>query len=262
MSSSNNNLQPISSNSNKLTIPKQHHSHSTSVSSNMSNLFPQYLPSKSHRSTSSYGGISGYKLSRSNTNYTESSYLPNNEDQQSIKTIDKIPSAKPSVTYSDKLWTQIDVLDDVKNMAMEVREKGSFFNEKFDNELNKLKLQQEKLLQTMSSQKFTDLGKNKEHEKQQLYHLHNNTSKNLLSQENIVHEDVNNENEFIKNKMKQDKIDSFFKANNDLDLKNQKNVYNKTNFEEIDQYVVQIKKDLKGLSDAMKHFDESTREIW
>lgn len=140
----------------KLAVPGRH-SYATSVSSfNHNNLSSQHFGSQ--RPLTAH-----YRLSRSNTNITADNY--STQDSQSIATIDKIPATKPTVTYLDKLWTQIDVLDDVKNMANEVRTKGSFFNDKFNQELDKLKALQEKLLSTMSTQQFNDINNN-EHQKQ------------------------------------------------------------------------------------------------
>lgn len=94
---------------------------------------------------------SSFRLSRTSTNTNnfnpESMY-----DNQSLRTLDRIPSSKASISYLDKLWTQIDVLDDVRMMSQQIREKGSFYNDKFNEELNHLKQSQEKLLDIMANQ--------------------------------------------------------------------------------------------------------------
>lgn len=257
-----NHLQPMrSEGSAKLAVPGRH-SYATSVSSfNHNNLSSQHFGSQ--RPLTAH-----YRLSRSNTNITADNY--STQDSQSIATIDKIPATKPTVTYLDKLWTQIDVLDDVKNMANEVRTKGSFFNDKFNQELDKLKALQEKLLSTMSTQQFNDINNN-EHQKQHFYQLNTITpsvhpADNLRSEDQTVHEDEDEESEKERTKKKavQEKINAFFKHDDqeeDLEFKNQ-TIYRKENFDEINMYVSQIKKDLKGLGESMKKFDESTREIW
>ncbi|EMG48743.1 hypothetical protein SBY92_004056 [Candida maltosa Xu316] len=256
--SQNNPLSPsVSNNSTKLAVPNRH-SYATSVSS--------FSHSNNQPKMSRAGSSGYYRLSRSNTNMTADNY--SSLDTQSVATIDKIPPAKPSVTYSDKLWTQIDVLDDVKSMANEVRTKGSFFNDKFNQELEKLKASQEKLLNTMSTQQFNDLNTN-EHQKQHIYQLNTiNTvphpSESLLKEDKILHENEDDRKEQEKKNARQEKINSFFRHDDkeeELEFKNQV-IYRKENFDEINRYVSQIKKDLKGLGESMKKFDESTREIW
>ncbi|QEL63457.1 hypothetical protein CJJ09_005659 [Candidozyma auris] len=71
-------------------------------------------------------------------------------DTQSLRTIDQLSTARPSVTMSDKLWTQIDVLDDVKRMAQDVRERGTFLNEEFGQKLVEMKEAQQRLLDVMN----------------------------------------------------------------------------------------------------------------
>ncbi|KAH3678283.1 hypothetical protein WICMUC_001607 [Wickerhamomyces mucosus] len=75
---------------------------------------------------------------------------------------DKVPSSKPTVDYQDKLWTQIDILDDVKRMSEQARRE---YEEELENEeiddvhrnhlkaLKQLKQSQLRLLDTMKSSK-------------------------------------------------------------------------------------------------------------
>ncbi|KAG7665814.1 uncharacterized protein J8A68_000639 [[Candida] subhashii] len=249
------NIQPVKTDGSS-TLPEQKHSYNTSISSNVT---PQYF--KRHPSTSSGGGFN-MRLSRTTTNNTDSyANAIVNDAPQSLRTIDKIQGAKPAITYADKLWTQIDVLDDVRNMAEEVKNKGSFFNDKFNQELSKLKISQNKLLETMSTQQFSDLNTN-EHQKQ-LYHLSamsKGTSDQQQQEEASPNASHSEENLEIEKKKKEEKINAFFQ-DDDLDHKNQ-TIYNKQNFEEINQYVAEVKKDLGQLGAAMKEFDESTKEIW
>lgn len=102
-----NHLQPMrSEGSSKLAVPGRH-SYATSISSlNYSNLTPQHFASQRPQTMRS-GSSAHYRLSRSNTNITADNY--STQDSQSIATIDKIPATKPTVTYLDKLWTQIDI---------------------------------------------------------------------------------------------------------------------------------------------------------
>ncbi|KAI5957115.1 hypothetical protein KGF54_000043 [Candida jiufengensis] len=285
------------SNNNNLTVPKSQHSYSTSIASNVS---PQFFLNQNAPNSSKSNLLkptstaSQYRLSRTNTNTTNEAYL--NYDNNSIQTIDKIPSVKPSVTYSDKLWTQIDVLDDVKKLSEEVKTRGSFFNNKFNNELSKLKQSQIELLRTMSNAKFNDMNNTNELQKQQLYQLGNSRahasgpltrattnasmghlSENLLKvQEEEEEEEEENENEndnkktnsnqqtdeqTQKSKIEQEVIKNFFESD-DVTFENDNSLYTKETFEEIKKYVKQIKTDLKGLGNAIKEFDNSTSKGW
>lgn len=71
---------------------------------------------------------------------------------------DKIPSSRPNVDYQDKLWTQIDVLDDVKRMSEQVSmDNDSFFNAEHSKAINELRLSQVELLTTIkNSEKLVD----------------------------------------------------------------------------------------------------------
>ncbi|KAI3405224.2 hypothetical protein KGF56_001968 [Candida oxycetoniae] len=270
-----NSLNPTKSNSsNRLTVPPRH-SYSTSVSSS-SNVSPSQFIHTTNGLRNKQGS-SSMRLSRTNTETTDA-YVAN-QDNQSIQTIDKIPSAKPSVTYQDRLWTQIDVLDDVKKMAQEVRSRGSFFDDKFRKEMSKLKQSQEKLIQTMSQQGFDDMNIS-EVQNQQLYQLNTNslqtpTTAMTRTTTNIITEDDNSHNntgaegeeedkaklvEMAKKQMDQEKITKFF-ANDEFKFENLK-VYDKTTFDEINGYVQQVKQDLMELGKAIKEFDDSTKNIW
>lgn len=71
---------------------------------------------------------------------------------------DKIPSSRPNVDYQDKLWTQIDVLDDVKRMSEQTTmDNNSFFNSEHSKAINELRLAQVELLSTIrNSEKLVD----------------------------------------------------------------------------------------------------------
>ena len=78
-------------------------------------------------------------------------------------------------------------------------------------------------------------------------------SDNLFKEDKILHEDEEQQKQEQKKQAKQEKINSFFKSDDkqeDLEFKNQ-TIYRKENFEEINQYVAQIKKDLKGLGERI-----------
>ena len=235
------------------------------------------------KTNSRTGAGSAYRLSRSNTNTTSDGYFAN-LDNQSIQSIDQVPSAKPSVTYLDKLWTQIDVLDDVKRMAEDSKMKNTLFNDKYLEQLAKLKELQDQLLQTMSALQIEDTYTN-EVQKQQLYQLKtveiesraeaalevpsvpSKSEKGSTQDSSRTHEteqhDVREASASSSNELKlsteeQEKIDKFFAANeddydseDDGDFQSQ-TIYNKEVFDEINRYVQQVKHDLRGLGEAMK----------
>ncbi|CAH6722656.1 hypothetical protein CLIB1444_10S03378 [[Candida] jaroonii] len=173
-------------------------------------------PHSRNQSISSGMPFKANKLSRASTN-TE--YYEN----QSLRTLDQIPSVKPSITYSDKLWTQIDVLDDVKTMSQQVKEKGSFFNDQFNEDLNKLKQSQEKLIEVMADDNFV-------------------TNDNFKRQKERYKTD----------EYKKDKFHS----------KNDNSVYKKKNFDEINNYVNNVKDNLDKVGESMKNFEDTTRDLW
>lgn len=72
-------------------------------------------------------------------------------------------SIKPAVTYQDKLWTQIDILDDVKELALQVGSatgSSTFMgNPEFNKALGVLSQAQKRLLDTMTKNVDTVLTK-------------------------------------------------------------------------------------------------------
>lgn len=168
------------------------------------------------------------RLSRTNTNADSAYNPPSTFDNQSLRTLDYIPSAKPSVSYLDKLWTQIDVLDDVRKMASDVREKGSFFNEKFNSELEAMKTLQDRLIDIMASQDF-DL--------------------NLQQERYRVEPDTT------------DKLDSSLFSFFDNEGQDRQHIlYKKENFDEMHNYVHDIKVQLQRVGEAMEDFNGVTSE--
>lgn len=211
-------LAPSSSTSSvhKLQVPR--HSYTTSVTSVSSGIPAQ----SGNRSMNSV-----FRLSRANTSTMESSNQA--FDGQSVRPNDRAPSAKPNVTYLDKLWTQIDVLDDVKSMLREVREKGSFFNESFALELDNLKAQQDKLLDVVTSQKFDTKSVNA-----------------LRSSEDVVSPTGGG------------KIEEFFETT-ELTKYEQKR---RQDFMEMNSYIEDVKNGLDEVAESMKKFGNTTRDMW
>ncbi|RLV86215.1 hypothetical protein JA9_004514 [Meyerozyma sp. JA9] len=182
----------------------------------------------SHKYSQSGSRSSLARLSRTNTNADSAYNPPSTFDNQSLRTLDYIPSAKPSVSYSDKLWTQIDVLDDVRKMASDVREKGSFFNEKFNSELEAMKTSQDRLIDIMASQDFDS---------------------NLQQERYRVEPDTT------------DKLDSSLFSFFDNEGQDRQHIlYKKENFDEMHNYVHDIKVQLQRVGEAMEDFNGVTSE--
>lgn len=286
--------------SNNLSVPRPLiHTKNSSVSSTNTSSLHQHL---NHNRNSSFNGAPVYsgignrssmqlssRLSRTNTN-TNTQDMQSMMDNESIRTIDKLLTAKPNVTYADKLWTQIDVLDDVKRMSDEVKEKGSFFNEEFNQKLNNLKDLQNKLLEVMSGQHFNSESE-QEHRKQ-LYKLNTvsigdstdhyiksgdeeKEKANNADEEEEVNDAQSKQTESMKQKgrlggedhgdiqkMKQrtNKLNEFF---DDIACGFDSNIlYRKTNFDELNEYAEEIKNSLEKVGDSMKEFDTLRKDLW
>lgn len=164
-------------------------------------------------------------------------------DQESLPTIDQIPTARASVAMLDKLWTQIDVLDDVKAMAETVGKHGSFFTDEFTQSLRSMKESQEKLLDKVEAHQ---IACNKAREEQEKLFTYNANQPSETSQEEEEHE-------LIKKRM-----DEFFSlppkpTTEDSKLKD---------FDELDQYVNEVRSNLRDVLEQMKNFDDVRRKLW
>lgn len=197
--------------------------------------------------------VGSRRLSRSSTN-VEGGYNGGPVDNNSLTTIDKLGTAKPTVTYLDKLWTQIDVLDDVKQMSDAIKEKGSFFNNKFSEELNNLKNLHEKLIEVVAYQQFND---NNSFDKQPMRYK-STLSTNIEEEEEET--DEQNERDNPQAKARYEKFSQFFEGKKSNKGNNM--IFNKHNFEAMNQYVNEVKKSLGDVSESMKKFDDTTKELW
>ena len=120
------------------------------------------------------------------------------------------------------------MLDDVRKMASDVRERGSFFNEKFNSELEAMKTLQDRLIDIMASQDF-DLNL-----QQERFRVEPNTTDQLDSS-----------------------LFSFF----DNEGQDRQHVlYKKENFDEMNNYVHDIKVQLQRVGEAMEDFNGVTSE--
>lgn len=189
---------------------------------------PPFLTQQMRGHTRSYSSFN--KLTTQTTQNSEFTNL----DVASLRTIDHIATAKPAVTNADKLWTQIDVLDDVKQMSDDVRQRGLFFNEKFSQELAEVKLAQNRLLESMWKQ-------------------HHSNVKLSDHQKDLFQRGAQDEN------LRQSMIDEFF---DDLKQTPVETIYRRQNFEDIHGYIAEINDGLNTVGTLMKAFDENVGNSW
>lgn len=198
-------------------------------------------PPKGSRSHSSFG-----RNSVTNTHYADSLDLPSTHEVKSIKSVDNIPTVKPEVTRMDKLWTDIDVLDDVRNMSEEVKNRSSFFTKEFDEKLNEMKEIQSRLCEVVVRQDLTSNTND-------LFRIHH--LEKLSTAEK-------NQSKLEKEppKISDDDLLSNIIEDNNVDLN--KALYRKQNFEEMSRYVEDVYTHLEALGEKMKDFDSTTRDLW
>ncbi|KAG7192720.1 uncharacterized protein KQ657_001503 [Scheffersomyces spartinae] len=150
-------------------------------------------------------------------------------------TLDRIRTAKPNATYADNLWTQIDVLDDVKHMSDEVRSKGTFFNDKFTEELAQLKKTQNRLIETMIAENDKGID------------LTGSSRPAGVPATGDINADSG------------DNIEDFFNGN----LREQQELlHRRHNFDGIKRFVDDVEDHLASVGKAMREFDDSTKDHW
>lgn len=179
-------------------------------------------------------------MNRSETNTTTDVNL--NLDNQSLRTVDQLSTARASATMLDKLWTQIDVLDDVKKMAQEVQERGSFLSEEFSEKLIQMKEAQQRLLDVMG--RHHELSeKSRQEMKEQL---------EQTPIERMEEEAIRKDNE-----AKQKKMHDFFFGNE------RENTNEETkDFDELNDYVDDVRQNLAAVAKSMAKFDDTTKDLW
>lgn len=202
---------------------------------------PQGASTSSRPHSTFAANKSGNSLSRisGSASFNESGANPV-FDSKSIRTMDRLPSAKPSVSHLDKLWTQIDVLDDVKHMSDEVKLKGSFFSESFSQQLDRLKELQGKLVEVMARQRLDRTPKELERNVQ-----HSSHPKSSFPLEGDP-------------KLQIDMLDDFFTENADS---SRYEAERKQDFDEISSYVDHVKDALDDVAATMRNFHDSTDEF-
>lgn len=162
---------------------------------------------------------------------------------QSLRTVDQLSTARASVAFLDKLWTQIDVLDDVKEMAEEVKKRGSFFNENFTSLLHNMKLAQKKLQEAVV----------RHQEVNERVRLERNEEAQEIDRVwGLAEGDTEKETEITKQKMQK----FFF-----LEESGHTTTLLK-DFDQLNDYVKEVSENLGVLGLRMKKFDEATKTLW
>lgn len=180
------------------------------------------------------------RLSRSDTNTFD---LASGIDLQSIQTLDQLSTARASVAMLDKLWTQIDVLDDVKKMAEEVNERGSFLSEKFTALLGQLKESQQRLLDVMA----------KHAEKSEQNRMRRKKgARETADRSDLSSDAIKRESEDTKKRMQE----FFFSQSKDDDNPQRRD------FDELNEYVGEVQHHMTDVGEHMKTFDEEMKKLW
>ncbi|ODV94578.1 hypothetical protein PACTADRAFT_3464 [Pachysolen tannophilus NRRL Y-2460] len=174
---------------------------------------------------------------------------------QKLRPVDQISTVKPVVNYQDKLWTQIDILDDVKQMSLEVSKNGSFFDSNHSESLRNLKNSQLKLLANMiKAEKLMDSEE---------YHKIWNVKSNLRDDNaGAATTQATGAGDTSLNSGIDDNRDLRFSKDQD-DLEQLKeNLFNREHFRKIGDSITSIKADLENVKYSIKKVDETTKDMW
>lgn len=195
---------------------------------------------EAHPLVSSMASRPKVRISRTNTSTTD---MISGFDAQSIQTIDQLSTARASVTMLDKLWTQIDVLDDVKAMAQQVNERGTFLSDHFTSLLAQMKESQHRLLEVMA--KHTE--RSEKHRETRRKEARETSDKGELNEE-LVKKD----SEDTKRRMQE----FFFSQKKDAGDAQQQE------FDELNEYVGEVRQRMADVGEHMKQFDDEMKKLW
>lgn len=168
-------------------------------------------------------------VSRTATNATDAT------GGESVRTLDQLSTARASVAMLDKLWTQIDVLDDVKAMARDVRESGSFFSDDFNDALAQVKVLQRRLLDVMVQ--HHDMSERAREERRKVA---------LVEQASDL-----GDHELTKQRMH-----SFFFGLGSDDGAQARD------FDELNEYVEEVRDRMGDVGERMQRFDDAAKLLW
>lgn len=180
------------------------------------------------------------ELSRTSSRFSETSGL----DVGSLPTVDQISTARPSVTMLDKLWTQIDVLDDVKAMAAEIDRTGSFFNDDFAESVAELKKAQSKLLKVMERH---------QEDSERAREQRQRNAKYASGVASTADDEIQRDREQTKQRMNE-----FFAAQNTA----QPDQEPLRDFDDLNEYVTEVRAKLDEVGQEMATLDLVTKKLW
>lgn len=165
-------------------------------------------------------------------------------DATSDTSMDQVSTARPSVNMLDKLWTQIDVLDDVRTMAQEVQEKGSFLGEDFTQKLQAMKNAQLRLLETMKKQEQIS-----EESRQAQARMRGQHVGGQLEKEDIARD----------LELKQKKMQDFFFGHDNVGSDSKQRM---KEFEKLNAHVAEVRSRLDEVAASMAEFEDTTKDLW
>lgn len=167
-------------------------------------------------------------------------------DQESIPTIDQIPTSRPTVAMLDKLWSQIDVLDDVRAMAETVRKQGGFFLDKKSSNVCHVKEAQENFLRkVISHQKVTA-------------RTHDIKAEGCEGHEGLSDRVSKQEVSAPQESMVQIRMADFFASPPELASYNSQ----LQDFDELEQYIVEVHQRLNVALEEKKQIEDERSRLW
>lgn len=143
----------------------------------------------------------------------------------------------------DKLWTQIDVLDDVKTMAKQVEQRGSFLSDPFMTLLLEMKESQQRLLEVMTKH----VERSEQNRKRRTEDARENQDKSELNPD-VIKKDT----EETRRRMQE-----FFFSHSKGDDDPQS-----LDFDELNEYVGDVRQHMGDVGERMKNFDDEMKKLW
>lgn len=168
-------------------------------------------------------------------------------DAQSVRTADQLSMARASVAMLDKLWTQIDVLDDVRAMADEVKERGSFFTGEFSERVRDVRGAQLRLAEVLDRHNALSDRQRATAQAQGLEHLQRAAE---MDEAQIARDRA----------AKQQRMhDFFYSSQRKEDASTQQR---KQEFDELNAHIQEVREHLQDVGERMKQFDSVTKHLW
>lgn len=166
------------------------------------------------------------------------------QNPASINVVDQLLTARASVAILDKLWTQIDVLDDVKAMAEDVDRTGGFFNADFSALLGQLKASQARLLEVVS--RHQEQGDRAREQRRELAKQHSEVA-------SVDEQGIHQHQERTRQRMTEFFSGEAMPVAEGGQLRD---------FEELNEYVLDVRHSLGEVSEKITKFDQVTKRLW